>query len=541
MAHSTPAQKSPRAGSKLRLSTIALVSMFAAVLMVTVLTAATGDNIADVGARTNRLLAQRDQQPRRDQSQLAEPDGDRPERLIVRRRRRQQPHPRMARRHQLHQRPTGRHRNRPARFSNHRSATAALPAATSGPADSLCQPGGVAVDSVGNLYVADTSNNRVLEYTPPFSRQSAPASRRTWSSGKAAISRTAACAQTATGLCYPQGLASDSNDNLYVADAGNHRVLEFNQPLATPNADTGAGDATADLVFGQGASGTDFDANACDIVADNVTAVGMCNPLSVAVDGLGKSVRRRRRRPSRARIQSAAGSARSRHRAGDVTADLVFGQGSSGTDFTDNTCYDGVGERSAAKRRRHLRPERYRARQLGRFVRDRRRQQPRARIQSAAGSARPDTGVGDVTADVVFGQGGSFATGICGGTAASGIAPSGFVLCQPDGVTLDGAGDVFVADSPTTASSSTRLRQSIPAGGLIGARTDGFGSQRRQQSDRGGAAVAPGRRYRFQRHTESPLRRRLSQQSRARMGQRRRRSPTTNPPISSSASPTRCR
>src|SRR5271170_5295327 len=47
MAHSTPAQKSPQAGSKLRLSTIALVSVLSALLMVTVLTAATGDNIAD--------------------------------------------------------------------------------------------------------------------------------------------------------------------------------------------------------------------------------------------------------------------------------------------------------------------------------------------------------------------------------------------------------------------------------------------------------------------------------------------------------------
>ena len=152
----------------------------------------------------------------------------------------------------------------------------------------------------------------------------------------------AACAQTATGLCYPQGLASDSNDNLYVADAGNHRVLEFNQPLATPNADTGAGDATADLVFGQGASGTDFAANACDIDADNVTAVGMCNPLSVAVDGLdnlyvgddGDHRVLEFNQPLAAPDPDTGD--------GDVTADLVFGQGSSGTDFTDTTCYDGV-------------------------------------------------------------------------------------------------------------------------------------------------------------------------------------------------------
>jgi DNA-binding beta-propeller fold protein YncE len=32
----------------------------------------------------------------------------------------------------------------------------------------LCAPEGVAVDAQGNLYVADTSNSRVLEFTTPF-------------------------------------------------------------------------------------------------------------------------------------------------------------------------------------------------------------------------------------------------------------------------------------------------------------------------------------------------------------------------------------
>src|SRR5271154_1701081 len=35
-------------------------------------------------------------------------------------------------------------------------------------ANSLCDPVGVAVDSAGNLYVADTGNSRVLEYSAPF-------------------------------------------------------------------------------------------------------------------------------------------------------------------------------------------------------------------------------------------------------------------------------------------------------------------------------------------------------------------------------------
>lgn len=56
----------------------------------------------------------------------------------------------------------------PAVASNHRPCPAAS-------ATNLCFPRGVAVDSHGNLYVADTSNNRVLEYntTPrlPAERQ----------------------------------------------------------------------------------------------------------------------------------------------------------------------------------------------------------------------------------------------------------------------------------------------------------------------------------------------------------------------------------
>ena len=173
-------------------------------------------------------------------------------------------------------------------------------------------------------------------------------------------------------MCNPLSVAVDGPGNLYVGDDGDHRVLEFNQPLAPP----GAANVTTDLVFGQGSSGTDFtdstcyDGNGGDPAP---SATGLCDLSGIALDSAG---------------------------------DLFV------TDITNSRVLE------------YLTP----------------------------------LAAGDVTADVVFGQNGSFTTGVCGGTAASGIAPSGSVLCQPDGVAVDGPGDVFVAD----ASNSRVLKYTSP-------------------------------------------------------------------------------
>ena len=86
----------------------------------------------------------------------------------------------------------------------------------------LFDPNAIAFDSAGNLWVADGDNNRVLEYGPPFSTHEAAS----LVIGQASFTGNAA-ATTSTGLSAPEGLALDSSHNLWVADYGNSRVLQF--------------------------------------------------------------------------------------------------------------------------------------------------------------------------------------------------------------------------------------------------------------------------------------------------------------------------
>lgn len=65
-------------------------------------------------------------------------------------------------------------------------------------------PSGVAVDSSGNIYVADTGNNRIRK-----------------------ISTSGEVSTISTGLNGPKGVAVDASGNVYVADTGNNRVVKL--------------------------------------------------------------------------------------------------------------------------------------------------------------------------------------------------------------------------------------------------------------------------------------------------------------------------
>ena len=86
--------------------------------------------------------------------------------------------------------------------------------------------GGLAFDRAGNLWVADSSNNRVLEFTPPF----------TDTMGAAIVIGQPNFQATKTGVAgdrlnYPLYVTFDQAGDLWVSDVGNNRLLEFQPPL----------------------------------------------------------------------------------------------------------------------------------------------------------------------------------------------------------------------------------------------------------------------------------------------------------------------
>ena len=115
----------------------------------------------------------------------------------------------------------------------------------------LKTPTDVAVDSAGNLHVADSGNNRVLIYTSLVFLPAAGATP-TGVVGQSTVSGTAANWNSSDGLATPEGLSSpvgiyvDRQDTLYVGDVGNNRVVQFLKPAAVVNAAKGTVSAGAE-------------------------------------------------------------------------------------------------------------------------------------------------------------------------------------------------------------------------------------------------------------------------------------------------------
>lgn len=87
---------------------------------------------------------------------------------------------------------------------------------------------GVAFDDNGMMWVADTFNNRILGYERPFETGEAA----TVVIGQSGFDSTAASASQ-TGLNEPFGLSFDSEGNMWVADTSNNRVVRYEAPFST--------------------------------------------------------------------------------------------------------------------------------------------------------------------------------------------------------------------------------------------------------------------------------------------------------------------
>jgi tripartite motif-containing protein 71 len=75
-------------------------------------------------------------------------------------------------------------------------------------------PGGVAADGSGNVYVADSGNDRIQRFDASGTFLT------TWGSAGSGNGQ----------FHFPEGVATDGSGNLYVADSTNHRIQKFACP-----------------------------------------------------------------------------------------------------------------------------------------------------------------------------------------------------------------------------------------------------------------------------------------------------------------------
>ncbi len=263
-------------------------------------------------------------------------------------------------------------------------------------ASSLNQPKSVAIDNNGNLYVADTGNNRVLFY-PPGSIIATRVYGQNGSFTSNALNGPLGVV-SANSLNQPGGVSTDASGNLYIADTNNNRVLYFT-----------SGSTTATTVYGQILS---FVTNTTDAPLGTPSANNLSQPISTTVDSGGNLY-----------VADLGNNRVLFYPSGSTTATRVYGQAGS---FTSNTVNNGGISASSLSS-----PYGVALDALGNiYIVD----TGNNRVLFYLGSA--------TTATRVYGQAGSFTSNTVnnGGTSASS-------LNAPVGIIVDSTSTIYVADN----------------------------------------------------------------------------------------------
>jgi len=126
---------------------------------------------------------------------------------------------------------------------------------------SLNTPGQIAIDSLGNLYIADISNNAIRKVNTNGIINTIAGSDSAGYNGDGGIA-------TSASLNSPSGVAVDAQGNIYIADYGNHVIRKINSKGIIT---TLAGNGTLSYSGDGGAA----------------TSAGLSSPTSVTLDAVG--------------------------------------------------------------------------------------------------------------------------------------------------------------------------------------------------------------------------------------------------------------
>ena len=145
-------------------------------------------------------------------------------------------------------------------------------------------PFGLAFDSQGDLWAADTVNNRILEFPLVSGAIQTTATKVIGQTSFSAVGCNEFSFSSLSTLCQPEGLTFDSSGNLWVADFDNSRVLEF--PLVG-----GVIQTTATTLIGQTSAANGSGSPACNEAGTGPpaapTSSTLCGPTTLAFDPEG--------------------------------------------------------------------------------------------------------------------------------------------------------------------------------------------------------------------------------------------------------------